>query len=258
MKNGWSFCIVTALGNDKVLSKCIDSIVKEFSENKTFEVIVVGETKINHEKKYSEVNFITINEDFFNPDFSLSNIKRSIKELSIKRLFFKYGPISYKKNHAAKQAKYNKLCIMHDYVGLEKGWLSGFNNFGNNWDVSMNIILNQDNTRYRDWCAWDYPGIGPGLLSYDHYIKEMYISGTYFCVKRKFFIENLLDENLFWGESEDVEWSLRIREKTQFKMNTKSKVKFLKLKPLDQPPYNDIWVQNTVKLNQLRIKNDNI
>ena len=146
---------------------------------------------------------------------------------------------------------------MHDYVGLESDWLKGFNAFGDKWEVCMNVVLNKNNTRYRDWCGWDYPGIGPGLLPYDGYIKEMYISGTYFCVKKYFFIENLLDEKLFWGESEDVEWSLRVRDKTQFKMNTKSKVKFLKLKPLDQAPYTDLWVENTIKLNELKKSFDN-
>jgi len=252
MDNGWSFCIVTAPKNDDIVLKNISTILSEFITEKNYEIIVIGKTKKTVRIDHHNITYIDINEDFYFPNFSWNNIKRAIKEKSIKRLLFKYGPISYKKNYAAKQAKYNKLCIMHDYVGLEKGWLSGFNNFGNNWDVSMNIILNQDNTRYRDWCAWDYPDIGPGLLPYEHYVKQMYISGTYFCVKRKFFIENLLNESLFWGEAEDIEWSLRVREKTQFKMNIHSKVKFLKLKPKDHPPYTQEWIENTQKLYSLQ------
>ena len=39
-----------------------------------------------------------------------------------------------------------------------------------------------------------------------------------------------LDESLSWGESEDVVWSKSIRDKTKFKLNTYSKVKFSKQK----------------------------
>ena len=39
-----------------------------------------------------------------------------------------------------------------------------------------------------------------------------------------------LDENLVWGEGEDVEWSKRIREKYEFSFNKYSKVKLQKEK----------------------------
>jgi len=79
----------------------------------------------------------------------------------------------------------------------------------------------------------------------------MYISGTYFCVKKKFFLKFPLNERLFWGEGEDVEWSLRIRKVTKFKMNSKSVVKYLKLKPSDDAPYCDSWVNNSKLLEEI-------
>ena len=45
-------------------------------------------------------------------------------------------------------------------------------------------------------------------------------------------IKNPLDEELAWGESEDVEWSKRVRTKTVFKFNKYSVVRFLKFKDL--------------------------
>ena len=42
--------------------------------------------------------------------------------------------------------------------------------------------------------------------------------------------EFLLNENLFWGQSEDVEWSKRIRQKYNFSINENSKVQLLKYK----------------------------
>jgi hypothetical protein len=110
---------------------------------------------------------------------------------------------------------------MHDYVYINKGWLKGFQNFGDDWEVAMNKILNNDGSRFRDWCNWDSPLVPvndnyrASLLPYHLYIKEMYISGTFFNVKKNFFINNLLNENLFWGEGEDVEWSKRVRKKNK-------------------------------------------
>lgn len=209
--NGWSFCIVTAEGNDNVLQKCIESIKNEFCVEQNYEIIVVGNTNIKND---NFTKLLSFNEEVFN--FSISNIKNAIKTKSFKSIFFKTGAICHKKNLAAKNAEYDKLCVMHDYVGLEKNWLSGWKQFGYDWNVAMNIIMNQNGLRHRDWLVWDFPNIGAGLLSYDKYSQYMYISGTYFCVKKDFFINNLLNEKLFWGEGEDVEWSLRVRNKTRF------------------------------------------
>ncbi len=256
MSDGWSFCIVTAQGNDTILEQCIEKIHSEFYNYNNYEIIIVGNPNINDNELLSNIKILPFDEEFFSPSFSFENIKRSIKQLSLKRLFFKTGAISHKKNLAARNAKYDKLCIMHDYVGLEVNWKDGFTKFGNDWDVSVNIILNKDEVRHRDWMVFDYPIIGTGLIPYNKYSKYMYISGTYFCVKKDFFLDNQLDEKLFWGEGEDVEWSKRIRDKIEFKMNTFSTVKYLKMKPLTQGPYIDRWKINENKLIE-EIKNEN-
>ncbi len=251
INEGWSFCIVTSAGNDKLLKKSIGSIISEFSCENNFEIIVIGESGLKSEFLSHPIYFYEINERFFKIDFSLSNIRMIVKSKDFKRLIFKYGPISYKKNFAAKQSRFNKLCILHDYVALEPGWRDGFNKFDDGWDACMNVVLNKNGSRYRDWCTWDYPEVGPALLPYNKYVKEMYFSGTYFCVKREFFLSNMLDESLFWGEGEDVEWSIRVRNKTNFQMNVNSKVKFLKLKPLNSSPYDEHWKNNSKKLSDI-------
>lgn len=252
---GWSFCIVTAPGNEDILKQCINKIHDELKDIEKYEIIIIGNPNFENEI-LKKVKIVPFNEEIFS--IKLSNLKRAVKEFSIKRLFYRTGAICHKKNLAAKNAQYDKLCIMHDYVGLEKGWGEGFERFGDSWDVCMNIILNQDNTRHRDWMAWDHPlvssspnGKGACLIPYDKYTKYMYISGTYFCVKRDFFLENPLNEKLFWGEAEDVEWSLRVREKTQFKMNDKSVVKYLKLKDINGAPNCDSWERNRKKIEEL-------
>jgi hypothetical protein len=136
--------------------------------------------------------------------------------------------ITKKKNIIAQNAQNDLLCVMHDYITLEKGWFDGFNYFGYDWDVCMNPILTVDKLRFRDWVTWE----PVKFVDYsDHSrIRDMYVSGSYFCVKKEFLLNNPLDETKRWGESEDVEWSLRCRDKWNYKCNPYSKVKLLKWK----------------------------
>jgi hypothetical protein len=247
--SGWTFCIVTAEGNDEVLSKCIDKIYCELEGVQNFEIIIVGNTQITMKKKFDKLKVIPFIENVFT--LKLGNIRRALVGKSLKALFFKTGAISHKKNLASKNSKFDKLCFMHDYVGLESGWLKGFEKFGNDWNVCTNIILQQDGRRARDWVLWDHPLVGgPGLLPYEKTSKFMYISGGYFCVKREFFLNNPLNERLFWGEGEDVEWSLRVREKIKFYINTNSEVKFMRAH-LGHPPYCEDWEVNKSIINAL-------
>ena len=53
---------------------------------------------------------------------------------------------------------------------------------------------------------------------------------SYWVGKKDVMTEFPLNERLLWGQSEDVEWSLRIREKYDFSMNKHSSVQLLKYK----------------------------
>lgn len=253
---GWSFCIVTAPGNRVVLQQCIEKICEEFSGNENFEIIVVGNIDLNMCETSSKVRCIPFSEDVLS--LSYKNFRTARKSRSLKKLFFRTGAICHKKNLAAREAIYDKLCVMHDYVGLAEGWRQGFERFGQEWDVAMTIVLNADGSRHRDWMCWNHPLIMSNtslneacLMPYDTYSKYMYLSGTYFCVKKDFFLHNPLNEKLFWGEGEDVEWSMRVRNVTQFKMNTHSSVRYLKLKSLSEAPYCQDWQTNEKKLQRL-------
>lgn len=73
---------------------------------------------------------------------------------------------------------------------------------------------------------------GECLIPYEmtHLSKYQYISGTYWVAKRDVMLEFPLDENLSWGEGEDVVWSKNVRNKYIFSMNPHSTVKSLKFK----------------------------
>ena len=217
----FTFGIITSNTVDQsVLNSIYDQNIPKFDI-----IVVGGHPPINHKHYRSPITHIPFNE--------------TIKQNWITR----------KKNIITENAKYNNIVFMHDYVQLSKNWYTEFLKFGDEWDICMNKIYNLDNTRFRDWCAYDDPEINwPGggypethtnnghrimLPSYKYDKKQyMYISGTYWVAKKYVMEQEPLNESLVWGESEDVEWSKRVLNKYDYKMNTDSIVTVLKQKRL--------------------------
>lgn len=205
----FTFGIITNGNNNLNLFKVIESIKKEKIEN--YEIIVVGGQNLNDDK----VKFISFNENEKN-DW-----------------------ITQKKNLITKNASFENIVFLHDYVILNEGWYEGQLKKGNDFYVRIDKIQNLGGERFRDWCIWPHnENFMDELIGRDciipYYInnlsKYMYISGTYWISKKEVMIEFPLNETLSWGESEDVEWSKRIREKYPFQMNEYSTVSFLKYK----------------------------
>lgn len=61
------------------------------------------------------------------------------------------GWITRKKNIITQHATYENIVYMHDYIILEDNWYTGFLNYGNNFDIIVNKIINSDGSRFRDW-----------------------------------------------------------------------------------------------------------
>jgi len=223
-----TFGIVTDGNNEARVGKIIGSIILQAIPE--FEIIVVGGESQSNEALFRRIPF----DETIHP-----------------------GWITRKKNIITQEAKYNIVVYMHDYVALaNKWWWTNFNNFSLDWDVCMHQILNKDGTRYRDWCTWDDDRFGtpwvchekwcppegipfagsPALVPYDYAITHrMYISGAYWVAKKRFMEKVPLDESIYWGEGEDVEWTLRIRNWCRYKMNPGCQVKLLKQKPQQFP-----------------------
>lgn len=146
--------------------------------------------------------------------------------------------ITRKKNMLAQEAKYENLVLLHDYYRFVPGWYTGWNTFGNEFDVAVNIVQNPDGSRFADWLL--NPELYDrtfGFKSHKWLIpyniscpKIQYISGGYFLVKKDFLLQHPLDENRVWNECEDTEWCERIANHTTMKMNTNSIVKVTKPK----------------------------
>jgi hypothetical protein len=158
--------------------------------------------------------------------------------------------ITRKKNLITKHAKFDNIVYMHDYISLAPGWYEDMKEFGEDWDICMNRMLNPNGSRYRDWCSWDDPQFGrivdcpedwakkigakmggSALVPYDYpHSKYMYISGAFWIAKKHVMMAEPLNEELCWGEGEDVEWSMRVREKYNYVLNKKASVRLLKSK----------------------------
>lgn len=161
----------------------------------------------------------------------------------------KDGWITKKKNLVANAASNPLVCLMHDYVSLSPGWWDGVQADDEPWLTCMHRVVNQDGSRFRDWCmisndSWMDPPIdsqtppnGAGrLLKYDNneWGRWQYYSGAYFCARRDVLRELPLDENRGWGQGEDVQWCRWLYQKYGqhgFHMNPKASVQFLKQKP---------------------------
>ena len=194
--------------NSPFLKEIIYSIRQQNIDK--YEIIIVGE-------KHTEFG-----DDIINIDFD-----ESIKPIWITK----------KKNLITKNAKYENIVYLHDYVYFKPDWYKGQILKGHDIKIRMDKIKNNNGVRFRDWCIWPHNDnvidniIGRSIMiPYDmtHLSKYMYINGTYWIANKKIMTEFPLNEDLVWGESEDVEWSKRVREKYSFEMNDFSEVRLLK------------------------------
>ena len=202
-----TFGIITKLNSEKdkePLEKLISSIKRENIPDS--EIIVVGNYENNEIKC---INFCETNISY----------------------------ITKKQNLIIDNAKNDILVFLRDYHILWENWWKGLLKFGNDWNVLMNPILNQDNTRFRDVCIWDKPGVGNVWVQREPWCKEgrvtmggphlppysnlepeyCYINGGYFIARKWFMGRHRWNEELQWGEAEDVDLSLRMRWDKDFK-----------------------------------------
>lgn len=161
----------------------------------------------------------------------------------------KTGWITKKKNIIAQKANHENLVIVHDYYLFEDLWLKGFlryNELSPNWEILSNTILTYEGTRHSDWLVnqkymdeliSENPGIAEKLMRVapgengprwvcglpydcDKLSHIQYISGGQIIAKKKVLLDCPLDENLVWGQAEDLAWSEYVIKKGYgFKFN---------------------------------------
>ncbi len=199
----WTFGIVTGYQDRSRLTQIIENIISLSIPE--FEILIIGGGRDDYLHEHKNVRFIDFDE--------------SVKPLWITR----------KKNLLCQEAKYENVVLMHDYHIFDSNWYKNFKAFGTDWDIcSCPQFLITGARNPMDWSLWDKPGHGRAWsLNYDDWTQTqyMYISGGFFIVKKHVILEEPLNESLGWNEEEDVEWSLRVRNKYVMKCNGKSIVR---------------------------------
>ena len=225
----FTFGIITTGSSDDRINLIIDSIEQQNVSIPEYEIIIVGNSSVSRDR----TRIISFDDNQ------------------------KYDWITKKKNLITENAQYDNIVYSHDYIFYDSKWYEEWLKFGDDYKVCMNRTLNEDETRYRDWCIWPYNGnfmddivalnaeerqafpqradLMEGLqclIPYNitHLSKYMYFSGAYWVGKKYIMGEFPLNEELSWSQGEDVEWSMRIREKYNFSINSKSIVRLLKYK----------------------------
>jgi len=168
-------------------------------------------------------------------------------EFNIKIIDFnesmKSGWITRKKNLITNHAKYDNIVYSHDYIIYDENWYNGWKIYGDQYHACMNKMINIDGSRYRDWTIYaDHEFAGAeqysgwnrqkleNLIPYEEtdLNRYQYFSGAYWVAKKSIMQEIPLDENLVWGQGEDLVWARSFRKKYKFSMNPHSSVKLLK------------------------------
>ena len=219
----FTFGIITT-NNTHAVNLIIDSIEKQNIPE--YEIIIVGIDNINRKN----TKCIPFNENIYP------------------------GWITKKKNIITQEAVYENIVYMHDYIVLDDNWYNGFLNYGNNFDIIVNKIINSDGSRFRDrilnvhflkgmfshkdiTCKLNIPhDTSTVFLDYENdgekWQNYIYVSGGFFICKKQVMNDFPLNEQLLHNQSEDVEWSQRVRTKYQFKFNKYSSFKLLKYKQI--------------------------
>lgn len=202
----WTFGICTdGINNLEFHQRIIDSIVKQ------------------NIPEY-EIIFCTENTDF------------KIEKDNIKTIYIpkdKEEWITKKKNDLIKTAKYENICLLHDYIYLDDNWYVAYSGFNNDWDVCCNQVLQLDGWRYFDWCTADDEKYGHGCVPYSYSnIRKMYVNGSYYCIKKGFGMKYPLDEELVWKDPTDSNWSLTVRDFWNLHFNPSAIVHILKDKSM--------------------------
>ena len=186
-----TFGIITAGNNENILSTVIESIIKQ--NIPCYEIIIIGNTSISH-KKIKKIEF----DESIRPNW-----------------------ITRKKNMICEHAMYDNIVLLHDYVALCDDWYQGFLRFGSDFKICVTKIKTKDGVRFRDYTLFSadlgYPYESRALIPYDYKItskinKLLYISGTYYIIKKQIALDYPLDERLCWGHGEDVELSKRLTD----------------------------------------------
>lgn len=238
--NGISFCIITSGKEDHQLQKTIDSIVA--LNVPTYEIIIVG----------GDSTTITTNDKIKWFPFDESAKAHIIVDHKPGRW------ITRKKNLTVQYAQYDICVVIHDYLQFDSNWWIEFEKFGYHWDICVHRTVNWLGARPEGFRVDRHPLLPRGcMVPYDmiDLIQYMGIQGNYQCIKRERWLEEPLNEDLLWGQAEEMEWSRRVVPKFHIRANPNCIVRCGKPRACDhREATEDIAMMNSYEhvFNELR------
>ena len=183
----FTFGIITNGNNNEGLIKLLNSIIQLDIPN--FEIIICGGN---------------IGEEF-NQNIKLLKDVISIKD-DIR------APITKKKNEIVKHAAFENVFLLHDRYYFDKKWYTNMINYGNYFDILLFPNLSDQNRRMNDYTNFkgnpseiNYNFIS--TLNYNSKSNDFYCQGGALLIKKYWYNLNKLDDNLYWQELEDVQFS---------------------------------------------------
>ena len=187
-KTGWSIVVLTYDLDAKLLKKTLE--YQKILNKKKYEIIIV--TNLNTKKIHH----------------------KSIKVINLNSRDVTLGK---KRNIGIKLSKFNKIIMSLDYFKINNIKINELEKEIRKKDLLIPKIKTLDYKRYIDWMFLDFPKIGKCFCPYN--LKDqryMYFHGSYLILKKNYLIENKFSNYLDHKQGEDVEWSLRIRNKIKF------------------------------------------
>tara|TARA_B000000557_G_C20810707_1_gene459967 strand:+ start:1955 stop:2806 length:852 start_codon:yes stop_codon:yes gene_type:complete len=166
----------------------------------------------------------------------------SSDDLNIKHIKFDEnivkGWVTKKKNLITEHSNFDVIVIQADYITFDKDWYVNLIKYGKNFHVMSNRIIKENGERHHDWNLSKINNnrfdkhvslTGEKILPYniDFLSKYMYITGSFFIAKKHVLLEFPFDENLVYGQGDDIEWSHRVRKKYDFCFNQLSTVRII-------------------------------
>lgn len=190
----------------------IKKIIKSILDQKipSFEIIIIGGP--DNYSEYENITHIPFND-------------------------FKYkGWITKKKNLITQKARFDNIVYMHDYFSLDTEWYKNMVDYSDPFEIMMNQILDMNGKRFHDWVIdpFKHPSLSEcsmeTFLPYEikHMKKFQYISGGFWIAKKNIMQKFPLNETLFWGQDEDIEWSNRVLKFHSYSINKNSIVRLIK------------------------------
>lgn len=183
----WSFGIITNGQKNEQVNNLINSIIEQNIPN--YEILICGEFNYADYEKYPIVPI----EDVV--------LKDDIR-----------APITMKKNKIANKAQYQNLMIMHDRYLLPEDWFIKMKQYGNYYDLMTMPNIGPCGGRVNDW--GQFRGKPSSifykinyLLHFNQWSNEWYAQGGLIIIKKYLYLENKLDNRLYWDEMEDITWS---------------------------------------------------